>query len=176
MLNLRLITSYQFDGLKIPLLVFHIHEWSHLWITMNALSDFPMNVMSISDPESIALSKLLFGWFFTAFLAEWTLAVLIPLPFNTCWHEVEWICFWINYMIGTVVITFVCFHFSWIIKVSIFGQVNIFAVVVGLHGVLSEVAGIRGGVFATHLFFVLQLCLLRLMNWFTPASMFGHWC
>ena len=57
------------------------------------------------------------------------------------------------------------------IKVSIFGQVDIFAVVVGPSRVQSVVAGISRGIFTTHLFFILQLFLLSHMNWFTPASM-----
>ena len=46
-----------------------------------------------------------------------------------------------------------------------------FSVVVRPSRVQLEVAGIRGGGFATHLFFVSQLFLLVHMNWFTLSSM-----
>ena len=97
---------------KIPLLVFHLCGCSWLCMSMDACSELLMNAMSPSEPESKSTfhillhdSNLPFSWGIAA------VAVVKPLPFTTCWHEVECIKFGFATLIGTTCDVFTLFCF-----------------------------------------------------------------
>ena len=86
------------------------------------------------------------------FTLSWGMADLLfvwqPLPFATCWREVDWIYIINTFGLTTLSVQRICiyfylFYFSWVISVSVFGQVNNFAVVVGPNSSVW-VSGIRG--------------------------------
>ena len=119
---------------KIPFLVFPL-----LW--MMSIINVNVCLESNSTFQIILVDSL--------FTLSWGMADLLfvwqPLPFTTCRREVEWIYIINIFGLTTLSVQRVCiyFYFSWVISVSVFGQVNNFAVVVGPNSSVW-VSGIRG--------------------------------
>jgi len=70
-----------------------------------------MNAMSPSDPESNSTFQTLLVDSFV--FLSWgiaAVAVIIPLPFTTCWREVEWMFLFVTTFIGTVCELFALFR------------------------------------------------------------------
>jgi len=119
---------------KIPFLVFPL-----LW--MMSIINVNVCLESNSTFQIILVDSL--------FTLSWGMADLLfvwqPLPFTTCRREVEWIYIINIFGLTTLSVQRVCiyFYFCWAISVSVFGQVNNFAVVVGPNSSVW-VSGIRG--------------------------------